>query len=293
MSLGSLVGNFVTWGANNAWGSNVYDNRGWKVPLYVGLAAPTVTLIGMALTMPESPYWFILKDRVEDAKRSLRRLHPNDSPEQINRLCNELQYTVLKERENKAASADASYWECLRGPNLRRTFAALFPSAAQQLVGNQLVQSYSTCKYFFPPRGCEVYQSWLVISSHFSSDFFGIAGLSSALLGSVITSVVGLSAAIVAFFLIEMESVGRRELVFWGVLVVTLSMRVCHRTLPPSLPFSSFFLIPGLLQACSHMLMNGLALQSASASLIRRVMMSLAHGPEPLTLRSSRCSMLL
>lgn len=148
VSLGSLIGNFVTWGADQAWGADVYDDRGWRVPLYVGLASPTVTLIGMFLTMPESPYWFILKDRVEDARRSLRRLHPNDSSEQIDRICNELQYTVLKEREHKAASADASYLECLRGPNFQRTFSALFPSCAQQLAGNQLVQSYSTCKFY-------------------------------------------------------------------------------------------------------------------------------------------------
>lgn len=57
------------------------------------------------------------------------------------------------------------------------------------------------------------------------TDFFGIAGLSSSLLGSVITSVVGLCAAIVAFFLIEMKSVGRWVLVFWGVVFITLAMR--------------------------------------------------------------------
>ena len=83
VSLGSLIGTFVTWAANQAWGGDVLDNRGWKVPLYVGLAAPTTTLIAMALLMPESPYWLILKDRIEDAKRSLQRLHPNKSPAEI------------------------------------------------------------------------------------------------------------------------------------------------------------------------------------------------------------------
>lgn len=145
VSLGSLIGTFVTWGANQAWGANVYDDRGWRVPLYVGLAAPTITLIGMALVMPESPYWLILKNRVNDAKRSLQKLHPNKSLAEIERIAHELQYTVLKEREHKESTKDASYLECFRGPNLRRTFCALFPSLSQQLCGNQLVQSYSTC----------------------------------------------------------------------------------------------------------------------------------------------------
>jgi MFS transporter, SP family, general alpha glucoside:H+ symporter len=93
----------------------------------------------MALLMPESPYWLILKDRIEDAKRSLQRLHPNKSPAQIDRLNHELHYTVLKEREFKDYIKDVSYLEYFRGPNLRRTFCALFPSASQQLVGSQLI----------------------------------------------------------------------------------------------------------------------------------------------------------
>ena len=145
VSLGSLIGTFVTYGANQAWGANSLDNRGWKVPLYVGLATPTITLIAMALVMPESPYWLILKDRAEDAKRSLQRLHPNKSAADIDRITHELQYTVLMESQHQESTKDASYMECIRGPNLRRTFCALFPSTSQQLVGNQLVQSYSTC----------------------------------------------------------------------------------------------------------------------------------------------------
>ncbi|KAL6401537.1 putative mfs hexose transporter [Ilyonectria robusta] len=199
LSLGAMIGNIVTYVANQTWGSDPFDNRGWRVPLYVGLATPTISLIGMALMMPESPYWLILQHRVKDAQASLKRLHPTKSDEEITRLTNELQYTVLKEIEDKESSSDASYLECLRGPNLRRTFAALFPSLAQQLVGNQLVQSYSAY-------------------------FFTIAGLSNALLGSVVVSCVGLGAAIFAFFLIELRTVGRWHLVFWGVIGITLSM---------------------------------------------------------------------
>lgn len=164
------------------------------------MAAPTITLILMALLMSESPYWLMLKDRIADAEKSLHQLHPNKTSAEIARIAHELQYTILKEREHKESIADASYLECVRGPNLRRTFSALFPSLSQQLIGNQLVQSYSTY-------------------------FFTIAGLSNALVGSVIVSCVGLAAAVVAFCLIEMKSVGRWPLIFWGVTGITLSMR--------------------------------------------------------------------
>lgn len=135
----------MTYFSNNAWGANVYDDKGWRVPLYVGLAAPTFTLVGMLLLIPESPYWLMLKGRVEDSKRALARLHPNVSAEEIQRITNEVEYTVIKEQEFSRTTKDATYMECLTGANLRRTFSAMFPSCSQQLVGNQLVQSYATC----------------------------------------------------------------------------------------------------------------------------------------------------
>jgi hypothetical protein len=74
-------------------------------------------------------------------------------------------------------------------------------------------------------------------------DFFTVAKLSNALLGSVIVSCVGLAAAICAFFLIEMKSVGRWPLVFWGVVGITLSMRKCSLNIS-SLLFSLLLAIP-------------------------------------------------
>lgn len=55
-------------------------------------------------------------------------------------------------------------------------------------------------------------------------DFFTNAQISNALFGTVIVSCVGLAAAIVAFFLVDTKVVGRWNLVFWGVVGITLSM---------------------------------------------------------------------
>ncbi|OJJ42785.1 hypothetical protein ASPZODRAFT_104447 [Penicilliopsis zonata CBS 506.65] len=199
LTLGSLVGTLVIWGCNETWGADITDNRSWHVPLYVGLAIPVLTLVLMTILLPESPYWLVLKNRPQDAQRSLKSLHPNKSDAEVERLSHLLQYTVLKEREHRESTADASYLECFQGTNLQRTFCAMFPSLAQQLVGNQLVQSYST--YFFEE-----------------------AGVSNSLFSSVIVSCAGLGAAIIAFFFVENKKVGRYNLVFWGVTGITLSM---------------------------------------------------------------------
>lgn len=90
--------------------------------------------------------------------------------------------------------------DCCRGRNLRRTFVAAFPSLAQQICGNQLVQSYSTY-------------------------FFTLAKISNPLKASVVVSCLGLVGAIIAFFVIEKKVIGRFQLVFGGIIAVTICMR--------------------------------------------------------------------
>lgn len=88
-----------------------------------------------------------MRDRVDEAQRSYTKLYPNLSTEQVEEDIAVQIFTVENEREHSAATNGASFLECFKGVNLRRTFVAAFPSAAQQLAGNQLVQSYSTCKF--------------------------------------------------------------------------------------------------------------------------------------------------
>ena len=200
LSLGALIGSLVTYAGNQAYGGNVLDNRGWKVPLYVGLAAPTVLLVFQIFLLRESPYWLTLKNKTEQARKSLRFMHPNRTDAEIDEEVNVLVFTIAKEKEEAANTKDASYWECLRGVNLRRTFVAAFPSCAQQLCGNQLVQSYSTY-------------------------FFTLAKISNSLKASVVVTCLGLAGAIASFFVIERKLIGRFWLVFVGIVMVTISMR--------------------------------------------------------------------
>ena len=212
-ALGNLTCTLVIYGANQAWGSNAFDNRGWHVPLYVGLATPTVTLVLMLLLMPESPYWLILKDRVEDAKKSLQKLYPHRTAHDVARMANELQYTVLKERELHHISSQVSWLDCFRGTNGIRTFCAIFPSLSIQFAGIQLINTYSTY-------------------------FFEIAHLDNALEGSVIVYVVGIVASIIAFALMDTKAVGRWPLLFYGLVIMTLMMRESIDTRPLLLKFS-------------------------------------------------------
>ncbi|RSH89999.1 hypothetical protein EHS25_001332 [Saitozyma podzolica] len=198
VTLGALVGSLITYAGNQAYPS-VTDNRGWKIPLYVGLAAPTISIVGMLLTVTESPYWLTLKGRSDDAIKSIRRLYPRKSDIEVNEEAELLVYTVEMERQQRAANASISIFECFKGINLRRTFIASLPSLTAQLCGNALVQVYSTY-------------------------FFTLAKIENALAASCVVSALGLVGAIASYFMVENKTIGRFWLLFASVTVITICM---------------------------------------------------------------------
>lgn len=93
----------------------------------------------------------------------------------------------------------STFWDCFKGVDLRRTFVSLFPQVANNLTGNQLIGSYTTY-------------------------FFELAGVTSALRSNVIVTCLGLGGTVVAFFLVDSERVGRWMLVMIGMVSASLCM---------------------------------------------------------------------
>lgn len=105
-------------------------------------------IIGIYLA-PESPWWLVRVGRFEDAKKSLMRLtspkrDPTfDAAETVDmiRHTNELE---------KDMTEGASYLDCFKGVNLRRTEIVCMLFVSQNLAGNTF-SNYST--YFFAQAG--------------------------------------------------------------------------------------------------------------------------------------------
>lgn len=112
----------------------------WPVPLFVGI-----------FFAPESPWWLVRKGRLDDAKRSLERLTTKsrvtdfDADETVGMM---VHTTAL---ENKI-TAGASYWDCFKGTDLRRTEIVCMCWAIQNLSGNSF-SGYST--YFLEQAGLD------------------------------------------------------------------------------------------------------------------------------------------
>lgn len=152
-----------------------------------------VSAIGAAFLyfMPESPWWLVNRGHSERATRSLRGLG-YDAAEAEKQLA----VITLTLDEVRRETDGVSYLECFRKSNLRRTIISIFPLSIQALCGVMFVASYST-----------YYQQ---LAGYSASESFNLG---------IVQQVLSMLGNITSWFLID--RVGRRNLTFWGMALLT------------------------------------------------------------------------
>ncbi|TFB02457.1 Maltose permease MAL31 [Trichoderma ghanense] len=123
------------------------DQWAYRIPFAIQWIWP-VPLMIVCFFAPESPWYLVRKDRVDDAKRSLRRLGGNKTEDQISGQLAMMVHTVNIEQVQ--AKASKSYAECFRGTDLRRTEICCVAFLGQILSGSSFAYSPS---YFFTTAG--------------------------------------------------------------------------------------------------------------------------------------------
>ncbi|KAJ6014924.1 hypothetical protein N7540_009515 [Penicillium herquei] len=89
----------------------------------------------------------------------------------------------------------ASYMDCFRGVDLRRSFCAIFPALSQPLCGNVICGPYATY-------------------------FFSMVGFSNSLSATAIVLCCGFACNIAVFFLVDHRRVGRWAILFGGLTLM-------------------------------------------------------------------------
>lgn len=108
------------------------DNWAWRIPYAIQWVFPPPIILGV-LFAPESPTWLVRKGRLQDARKALRALTSSRVPdEEIDHTLSMISHTNELE---KSLQEGTSYFDCLRGPNLRRTEIACFVWVAQVACG--------------------------------------------------------------------------------------------------------------------------------------------------------------
>ncbi|KAK1922404.1 putative MFS alpha-glucoside transporter [Papiliotrema laurentii] len=172
------------------------DEWAYRIPYALQWMWPLPLFIGVFLA-PESPWWLVRKGRIEEAKHSLRRLttvHEDFDPDatiDMMRHTNEL--------ENEITSG-ASYLDCFKGTDLRRTEIVCMVWAIQNLSGNAF-SNYST--YFLVQAGLNPSNSYSFALGQYGINVvgvFGAWGLMAWGLGRRTLFIAGLCGLCVALF---------------------------------------------------------------------------------------------
>ncbi|KAI5780041.1 general substrate transporter [Geopyxis carbonaria] len=137
---GQLLSNAVIKG----WGERE-DRWAYRAPFLVQLLIPTFLLVILPFA-PESPWYLLRKDKYEEARRSLERLHGKDN--NIDSKLIHIRETIAREDE---LSSSATWMDCFRGTDARRTMVSIGVFCCQHLSGIIFVLGYST--YFFQLAG--------------------------------------------------------------------------------------------------------------------------------------------
>lgn len=163
----------------------------WRPMFYVGVIPALLLLVGMYF-MPETPRWLMSKGRIEESRKILSRIEPEES---VGIMVTQIQ-AELKENEKNISS-----WKELLRPWLRTPLViAIGIMFFQQFVGINTVIYYSP-KIFL---------------------MAGFDGTISAIWASVGIGIVNVLATIVSVYFVD--RLGRRKLYFIGVSGITLSL---------------------------------------------------------------------
>lgn len=146
--------------------------------------------------MPESPWWLVNKGKMQKAMKSLSRLG-YDAVQAEKRLS--IITTTLAEVRKETEGA--SYAECFRKSNLRRTVISVMPLSIQALCGVYFVSAYST--YYQQLAGYSTQESFIL---------------------AIVQQVISMLGNVVSWFLID--RVGRRGLTLYGMCILTTLLMI-------------------------------------------------------------------
>ena len=125
-----------------------HDQWAFKIPFAVQWAWPLPIMI-ICYFAPESPYFLVRKDRLDEARTSIRRLGSNKTDEEIN---SQLAMMVHTTKIEATLHEGTSYADCFKGTDLRRTEIVCLTFMGQILSGSSFAYSPT---YFFTTAGID------------------------------------------------------------------------------------------------------------------------------------------
>ncbi|BAE65024.1 sugar and other transporter-domain-containing protein [Aspergillus flavus] len=164
--LGQLIGIGVIMGMIDR-----TDEWAYRIPYGLQWMWPGPLLVGIFLA-PESPWWLVRKGKTQEAKRALQRLTSakRDTDFDPDETISMMVHTTALEAK---ITRGASYFDCFRGTDLRRTEIVCMVWAIQNLSGNSF-SNYST--YFLKQAGLATNKSYAFAMGQYGINMVGVFG---------------------------------------------------------------------------------------------------------------------
>nr|XP_036582141.1 MFS sugar transporter [Colletotrichum truncatum]KAF6790801.1 MFS sugar transporter [Colletotrichum truncatum] len=125
---------------------SIEGEMAYKIPFAIQWLWP-IPLMVVAYLAPESPWYLVRKDRLEEARRSIERLSGNKTQEQMNAQLAMMVHTTKVEAD---VTTGVSYKDCFKGVDFRRTEICCVAFAGQVMSGSSFAY---TPTYFFTTAG--------------------------------------------------------------------------------------------------------------------------------------------
>ncbi|KAH7018321.1 general substrate transporter [Microdochium trichocladiopsis] len=139
-AIGAIIVGAVTYVYNE-----VPDESSYRIPTALQWMFPTPLAI-LIYIAPESPWWLVRKGRLEEAKKSVRRLGRANAVQQLDESVAMMRRTIDLEKSEK----EPSLLELWKGTDRYRTLIVCGVYAAQNLTGNLIANQ---AVYFFKQAG--------------------------------------------------------------------------------------------------------------------------------------------
>jgi MFS transporter, SP family, general alpha glucoside:H+ symporter len=131
------IGNLLVTGVSKGF-STWTSQWGYRIPFAIQWAWPVIILPAL-IFVPESPWYLIAKDRVEDAEKVLRRLISPSPKVDLNKTLALMQKTHLYEKKIESGTTVA---QCFKGSSLRRSEIVIMIFFVQDFAGSTLSTTY-------------------------------------------------------------------------------------------------------------------------------------------------------
>ncbi|KAL2851522.1 sugar transporter [Aspergillus pseudoustus] len=169
-----------------------HDEWAYRIPYALQWMWPVPLLVAIAFA-PDSPWWLVRKGRLEEAKKALLRLTRQDQRTRTGFDADEtVSMMVHTNALENSITQGATYLDCFKGTDRRRTEIVCMVWAIQNLSGNSF-SNYST--YFLEQAGLNADNSYNFAIGQYSINMAGVLG---------------------AWFLMSL-GVGRRTLYLFGL----------------------------------------------------------------------------